>query len=449
MNRYRTTIPMLLVLFVCATSATAQSKVLTNGAPESGGLSAIRLAHLDSGMTGWVKNKWTNGAVALIARKGKITFYKAYGYNDSETKTPLDKNGIFRIASQTKAVTTVAVMILWEEGKFSLDDPVSKFIPSFGHQQVLEKFEPKDTTYTTVPANRLITIRDLLTHTSGLGYPGIGTAEEKAIYAKYKITGGVGVKGEKISDAMNRLGTLPLFFQPGEKWKYGLGHDVLGYLVEVWSGMSLEDFFAQRIFQPLGMKDTYFNVPQEKANRLVNFFQQDGTGAIKKQESVFGGALNLNYPLEKKDYFSGGGGLKSTAPDYLILLQAMLNGGGLPGKRILRPQTVEQMSINQIGDIDAGILKTTNPPLSSDVDFFPGLRKRWAFGHMITLDPVRDGRRAGSLTWAGLLNTYYWIDPASRMAGVVMMQMLPFADAHALKLYREFERGIYRAFKSA
>src|SRR6186713_3586102 len=152
MNRYRTTISMLLVLFVCATSATAQSKVLTNGAPESGGLSPIRLAHLDSGMTSWVKNKWTNGAVALIARKGKITFYKAYGYNDSETKTPLDKNGIFRIASQTKAVTTTAAMILWEEGKFSIDDQVAKYIPSFANQKVLDKFEWKDTTYTTVPA---------------------------------------------------------------------------------------------------------------------------------------------------------------------------------------------------------------------------------------------------------------------------------------------------------
>src|SRR6186997_375867 len=159
MNRYLTTILTLFVFLIHTNSAHTQSKVLMNAAPASGGFSATRLARLDSGMSDWVKNKWTNGAVALIVRNGKVVFNKAYGYNDLETKTPLDKNGIFRIASQTKAVTTVAVMMLWEEGKFSLDDPVSKFIPSFAHQQVLEKFEPKDTTYTTVPANRLITIR--------------------------------------------------------------------------------------------------------------------------------------------------------------------------------------------------------------------------------------------------------------------------------------------------
>ena len=430
MNRYRATIPMLLVLFVCTTSAMAQSKVLTNGTPESGGLSAIRLAHLDSGMNSWVKNKWTNGSVALIARKGKITFYKAYGYNDSETKTPLDKNGIFRIASQTKAVTTVAVMILWEEGKFSLDDPVSKFIPSFAHQQVLEKFEPKDTTYTTVPANRLITIRDLLTHTSGLGYPGIGTAEEKAIYAKYKITGGVGVKGEKISDAMSRLGTLPLFFQPGEKWKYGLGHDVLGYLVEVWSGMSLEDFFAQRIFQPLGMKDTYFNVPQEKANRLVNFFQQDGTGAIKKQESVFGGALNLNYPLEKKDYFSGGGGLSSTIYDYAILLQMLLNGGEYNGVRLLARNTVRLMTMNQIGDLALNIGENKD--------------NKFGFGFAIVSD---SGSRltpsqAGTYSWGGVFSTTYWVDPKENMLVLLYEQIW---GPHVVETQKIFKALVYQA----
>jgi CubicO group peptidase (beta-lactamase class C family) len=146
---------------------------------------------------------------------------------------------------------------------------------------------------------------------------------------------------------------------------------------------------------------------------------------------------------------SGGGGIYSTAPDYLILLQALLNGGSLHGTAILRPETVALMSQNQIGDLEAGVMKTTNPALSSDVDFFPGVRKRWSFGHMITLDPVKDGRKAGSLTWAGLLNTYYWIDPASGIAGVVMMQVLPFADERALKVYRQFERGVYRAFKSA
>ena len=178
MNRLVIPLLFLSVFMTGTNSAQSQPRVLTVAAPEAGGFSAERLARLDSGMSDWVKKKWVNGSVALIARKGKIVYYKAYGYNDMETKAPLDKNGIFRIASQTKAVTTVAAMILWEEGKYSLDDPVSKYIPSFANEQVLNTFNSKDTTYTTVPAKRAVTIRDLLTHVSGLGYPAIGTPEE-------------------------------------------------------------------------------------------------------------------------------------------------------------------------------------------------------------------------------------------------------------------------------
>ena len=233
MSRYLISLLMMFACIVYEVPASAQSKVLMEAMPEAGGFSTTRLARLDSGMTDWVKKKWVNGSVALIARKGKIVFYKSYGYNDVVTKAPLDKNGIFRIASQTKAVTCLAVMMLWEEGKFSLDDPVFKFIPSFAGEKVLETVNLKDTTYTTVPAKRAVTIRDLLTHTSGIGYPAIGTPEENALYAKSYLTGGVGVHNQKLSDAMTRLGSLPLFFQPGEKWKYGLNMDILGYLVEL------------------------------------------------------------------------------------------------------------------------------------------------------------------------------------------------------------------------
>jgi CubicO group peptidase (beta-lactamase class C family) len=286
----------------------------------------------------------------LIARNGKIVFHKSYGYNDLDKKTPLDKNGIFRIASQTKAITTVAAMMLWEEGIFSLEDPVAKFIPSFANQRVLDTFNPKDTSYTTIPAKRLITIRDLLTHTSGIGYPGIGTSEAKAIYAKYKISGGVGVKEQKLSEVMTRLGTLPLLFQPGEKWMYGANTDLLGYLIEVWSGMTLEDYFSKQIFQPLGMKDTYFNVPAEKASKLVNFFMEDSSG-IKKQDKVFGGLLDMNFPLQEHHYFSGGGGLSSSIYDYAVFLQMLLNGGEYNGTRFLAHNTVRMMTMNQIGDL--------------------------------------------------------------------------------------------------
>jgi CubicO group peptidase (beta-lactamase class C family) len=421
---------MLLAYTLYAIPAASQSKVLTAAAPEAGGFSSARLARLDSGMANWVKLKWVNGSVAFIARKGKIIFDKAYGYNDLDTKAPLDKNGIFRIASQTKAITTVAAMILWEEGKFSLDDPVSKYIPSFAGEKVLDTFNSKDTTYTTVPAKRLITIRDLLTHISGIGYPAIGTPEANAIYAKNQVTGGVGVKGQKLSDAMNRLGSLPLLFQPGEKWMYGLNHDVLGYLIEIWSGMTLEDFFTKRIFQPLGMKDTYFNVPAEKASRLVNFFQADTSG-IKKQDKVFGGFLDLNYPLQKTGYFSGGGGLSSTIYDYAVFLQMLLNGGEYNGVRLLAHNTVRMMTMNQIGDlfVNLGDNKTEN---------------KFGFGFSIITE---NGSRlspsqAGTYAWGGVFSTSYWVDPKEDMIVLIYRQIW---GPHVIDTDKAFRALVYQA----
>lgn len=430
MNRFVTIILTLFVFLVSTSSVQTQPKLLMNAAPESGGFSATRLARLDSAMSDWVKNKWVNGSLALIAHKGKIVFQKAYGYNNVDTKEPLNKNGIFRIASQTKAVTTVAVMMLWEEGKFSLDDPVSKFIPSFAKQQVIETFNLKDFTYTTVPAKRPITIRDLLTHTSGLGYPGIGTPEEIAIYAKNRITGGVGVAGEKISDVMNRLGTLPLFFQPGEKWKYGLNHDVLGYLVELWSGMSLEDFFIKRIFRPLGMTDTYFNLPQEKGKRLVNFFIQDSTGTIKKQEKLFGGTLDMNYPLEKTNYYSGGGGLSSTIYDYAILLQMLLNGGEYNGVRLLARNTVRMMTMNQIGD------------LSVDVGNSRGNKFGFGFSIVSEAGSAFTPSQAGTYQWGGVFSTTYWVDPKEGLIVLLYEQMW---GPHIVDTQKLFRTLVYQA----
>jgi len=412
MNRHVIALLMLFAFIDYANPAHTQSKVLMEATPQAGGFSAARLARLDSGMSDWVKNKWVNGSVALIARKGKIVFYKAYGYNDVEKKTPLDKNGIFRIASQTKAITTVAVMMLWEEGKFSLDDPISKFIPSFANEKVLENVNLKDTSYTTVPAKRAVTIRDLLTHTSGIGYPAIGTPEENAIYAKSYLTGGVGVHNQKLSDAMTRLGGLPLFFQPGEKWKYGLNMDILGYLVEIWSGMTLEEFFTKRIFQPLGMKDTYFNVPAAKGSRLVNFFIGDSSGMIKKQAYTFGGFLDMNYPLQKTDYFSGGGGLSSTVYDYAVFLQMLLNGGEYNGARLLARNTIRMMTMNQIGDLSPNIGENAN-------------ENKFGFGFFIISE---NGSRstpsqAGTYSWGGVFSTSYWVDPKEDMLVIIYRQM--------------------------
>jgi len=412
MNRFLIALCTLFAFIAGATNAQAQSKVLVEASPAAGGFSAARLTRLDSAMDAWVKQKWVNGSAVLIARHGKIVFYKAHGYNDADTKAPLDKTGIFRIASQTKALTVVSVMMLWEQGKFSLDDPVSKFIPSFANEKVLATFNPADTSYTTVPAKRQITIRDLLTHTSGLGYPAIGTPAEIAIYAKSYLTGGVGTKGQKLSDAMDRLGKLPLFFQPGEGWKYGLNMDVLGYLIEKWSGMSLEDFFEKRICGPLGMKDTWFNLPPEKGSRLVNFFQGDAAGNIKKQASVFGGSLDMNYPLQKTDYFSGGGGLSSTLHDYAVFLQMLLNGGEYNGVRLLAPSTIRLMTMNQIGDL--------HPNLGDHADV-----NKFGFGFFLISDEGSKftPSQAGTYSWGGVFSTSYWVDPKEDLIVLAYEQM--------------------------
>ena len=405
----RTHLLVFICLIVLVKFDYAQPKVLTASSPEAAGFSSSRLSRLDTAMNDWVKKNWINGSVALIARKGKVVFYKAYGYNDLNTKAALDKNGIFRIASQTKAITTVAAMMLWEEGKFSLDDPVVKYIPSFAKQQVLSGFTAKDTTYTTIPAKRNITIRDLLTHTSGIGYPGIGSPEANAIYAKAGITGGVGVKAPlTLAETMNRLGTLPLLFQPGEKWMYGVNTDLLGYLIQIWSGMSLEDFFTKKIFQPLKMNDTYFNVPSSKASRLVNFFQQDSTGVIKKQDQLFDGNLLLDFPLRHTDYFSGGGGLSSTIYDYAVFLQMLLNGGEYNGTRLLARNTVRMMTMNQIGDL-----------------FVTGTENKFGYGFsLVTENSSRLApNQTGTYAWGGIFSTSYWVDPKEDMIVLIYRQM--------------------------
>ena len=400
---YTLSILSLLLLFSCGMPTEKKSPTITQSTPEAAGFSSQRLARLDSTMNNWVKKGWINGAVGLVIRNGKIVYYKASGYNDLETKAPLDKESIFRIASQTKAITSVAVMMLYEEGKFLLEDPVSKYIPSFANATVLDKFNEKDTTYTTVPAKRQITIRDLLTHTSGLGYAVIGSKEANSIYAKSNITPGLDVANDELSAAMMRLGPLPLMHQPGEKWTYGLNTDLLGYLVEVWSGKTLEEFFTERIFKPLGMKDTYFNVPEEKAKRLVNFFMEDSTG-LKKQQNVLGG--DMNFPLRKKSYFSGGGGLSSTIYDYAVFLQMMLNGGEYNGERLLSRNTVRMMTMNQIGDLDL------------DVNKF-GL----GFGIVSEKGSSLHPYQQGSYWWGGAFSTQYWVDPKENMVVLLYRQM--------------------------
>ena len=360
------------------------------------------------------------GVVAMAANQQSVIYEGAYGFRDTVTASRMSNDTIFRIASMVKLLTSVAALQLVERGKLKLDEPAGNIDPTLGSVQVLAGFDAKGIPQLR-PAQEPITLRNLLTHTSGFSYP---LWDPKVV--RYR-------KAVRSNPA---LPSMALMFEPGSRWAYGGSLDRVGRMVEIAGGQSLDRYFSDHITGPLGMIDTGFSLTREQRARQALLHVRDANGKLVPQ------------PLETPDLpkvFSGGGGIYSTAPDYLTLLQALLNGGSLREASILRPETVALMSENQIGNLDAGILKTTNPALSNDVDFFPGVRLRWGLGHMINVAPVPGGRKAGSLTWAGLYNTYYWIDPAMRIAGVIMMQILPFADRQALKAYRQFEHGVYRA----
>jgi methyl acetate hydrolase len=379
----------------------------------TGGIDAI----LQSG----AKARSVPGVVAMAATNEAVIYQGAFGVRAMNASAAMSTDTVFRIASMVKLLTSVAAMQLVERNKLNLDDPAAKVDPSLDGLQVLTGFDAQGVPQLR-PARRPVSLRDLLTHTSGFSYQLWDAHVARYLKAALKDP---------------KLPRTPLAFDPGAGWAYGGSLDRVGRLVEIVSGKGLDSYFRDHICGPLGMKDTGFTISEEQRAREASLHIRKADGGLAVQ------------PFEARGIpktFSGGGGIYSTAPDYLRLLQALLNGGAIGRERILEPGSVLAMSTNQTGDLAAGIMKTTNPALSNDVDFFPGVHLRWSLGHMINLDPVKDGRKAGSLTWAGLYNTYYWVDPASRVAAVIMMQILPFADAPALKLYRQFERGIYRAF---
>jgi methyl acetate hydrolase len=364
------------------------------------------------------------GVVAMAANEQSVVYQGAFGYRDMATASRMSTDTIFRIASMVKLLTSVAALQLVERGKLKLDEPAGNIDPTLASPQVLTGFDTKGVPQLR-PAQKPLTLRNLLTHTSGFSY----------LLWDPKV-----VRYLKSSRGNPRLPRMPLMFEPGAGWAYGGSLDRVGRMVEIAGSQSLDRYFNDHITGPLGMSDTGFSLNEKQRARQASLHVREASGKL------------LPKPIEKPSdpkAFSGGGGIYSTAPDYLTLLQALLNGGSFRGTSILQPETVALMSTNQIGNLEAGILKTTNPALSNDVDFFPRVHLRWGLGHMINLDPVPDGRKAGSLTWAGLYNTYYWIDPTMRIAGVVMMQILPFADRQALTAYRQFERGICHALAPA
>lgn len=373
---------------------------------------------LDVEMKRAVERRDASGVVIMAANRKGVIYQGAFGVADIDTAKPLKMDSLFRIASMTKAVTSTAAMQLIEQGRFGLDDPVEKYFPEFVKLPVFESFDPATDAYRLKPAGTPVTVRHLFTHTSGLGYP-----FTSAIVRDFKPRAG------------ETYPVGPLLFEPGTRWHYGTSVDWLGRLVEKVAGLSLEDYFRQKIFTPLAMPDTFYFVPKDKEARLVTVDRRRPDGSLVKEPTQ---------PPTSGFTPVGGGGLSSTAGDYIRFTRMILNGGALDGARILSADSVAQMSRNQIGTVGVPALKSALADRSEDFSFIADGRDKWGLGFLITTDAVAGKRSAGSLSWGGINNTYYWIDPARDLTGVILMQFLPFADRRALGVYDTFERGVYR-----
>ena len=382
-------------------------------------------SHIDAMLRAATSAGEVPGVVALAATDNDIIYEGIFGRRRLPEGPVMTRDTVFRVASMVKLVTSVAALQLVERGKLSLDAPVPDLDPALGSPRVLDRFDAKGIPQLR-PPKRPIFLRDLLTHTAGFTYR---LWDTKAVQYAKAI--------ELLPSAeRSKAPRAPLMFDPGERWQYGTSIDWVGRIVEAISGERLDVYFRKHILDPLGMKDSAFVLSSQQRSREASVHRREPDGSLSPQP--------LERQVERKS-FSGGGGIYSTAPDYLTFIRMLLRGGSLDGVRILRPDTVALMGRNQIGDIEAGVLKTTNPAASNDVDFFPGISLKWGFGHMINMQPVPDGRSAGSLTWGGLFNTYYWIDPARRIAAVFMAQVLPFADRRSLRICRQFERSVCAA----
>jgi methyl acetate hydrolase len=406
----------MAVEIVFAAGVTVAVLAGTANAENSAGIAA-----LDKSLRGAVERKDVPGMVALITDRQHVLYQSAFGVADVATERPLTTDALFRIASMTKPITSLALMQLVEQGRLSLDDPAEKYLPELGGLKVIESFDAATGAYRLRLASRPPTVMHFLTHTSGLAYP-----FTSAIWRDLKPS----------ADETFPFGG-PLLFDPGERWQYSTSTDVVGRLVEVISGQKLEDYFREHIFIPLKMDDTSYNVPESKGPRLVAQQQRAGErmdGDIELQTPQLG--LTIAAPI-------GGGGLASTAGDYGRFMRMLLNGGALDGVRVLKAETVALMFQNQIGAVSVPALKSALPR-SADFTFIADGRDKWGLGFLITVDQVPGKRSPGSLSWGGINNTYFWIDPARGIAGVIMMQYLPFADAKALAAYDTFERGAYQ-----
>jgi methyl acetate hydrolase len=367
------------------------------------------------------------GIVAMAAARDGLVYQGAFGKRALPDGAAMTTDTVFWIASMTKAVTSAAAMQLVEQGKLALERPIAEVLPELAAVQVLEGFdaagEPR-----LRPARRPITLRHLITHTAGFVYD-IWNADLNRYMEKRGIPGIISCEDAALA--------LPLTFDPGDNWDYGINIDWVGKAVERVSGQRLGDYFAEHLFGPIGMNDTVFKLTTNHRARLCGMHARGAGEALAP--------IPFEIPQEP-EFQMGGGGLYSTAPDYLAFEQLFLNQGRTAGgAQVLKPETVTLMEQNAIGDLNVRLLRTTAPASSNDAEFFPGMVKKWGLGFMISTAPVVGGRSAGSLAWAGLANTYFWIDPAKGVAGVILMQLLPFADAKALAAFEGFERAVYSA----
>ena len=364
------------------------------------------------------------GVVAMAATADGVIYEGAFGRRTLPDGAAMTLDTVFWLASMTKAITSTAAILLVEQGRLALDRPIADVLPELAAPQVLEGFdaagEPR-----LRPARRPITLRHLITHTAGFVYD-IWNADVARYMEKNGIPG--------IISCENAALLLPLVFDPGDKWDYGINIDWVGKAVERVSGQSLGDYFAEHIFAPLGAKDIGFKLTPNHRSRLVAMHARADDGTLAP--------IDFELPQEP-EFQMGGGGLYGTAADYLAFERLFLNAGRAGGRQVLKPETVALMAQNAMGDLNVRLLKTVSPAYSNDAEFFPGMVKKWGLGFMISTEAVPGGRSAGSLAWAGLGNTYFWIDPAHGVAGIILMQLIPFADAKALRLFGDFERALY------
>lgn len=392
------------------------------------GLVTERLARIDAAIEAEVAADKIPGAVALIVKNGEVAYHKSFGFADIDSKRPMRPDSIFRIASMTKAITSVAAMTLYEQGLFQLNDPLAKYVPEFANMNVISEIDEQGNITATVPATKPILIIDLLTHSAGISYPFI-PGKLQASYKAAGVIDGLTTEDVTLGAQMELLAKQPLLFEPGSEFAYGLNTDVLGYLIEVVSGKSLDQFFAEEIFQPLSMNDTYFYLPGDKQKRLVTLYNDvDGTGLVEHHSSdIVEGINDALYPIVgAKTYFSGGAGLSSTATDYARFLQMLLNDGELDGVRILGRKSVELM---RTGRVDW------------DGDKLPD----FGLGFVVISDIGKRGELSsvGAYAWGGAFDTTFWIDPSEQLIGVYMSQTRPTRSTMASR----FGTLVYQALE--